>query len=468
MPLTSDSRDQEAMQLENLSLCRLYSDHQLGSHNITTRNTTSNEDSTRVWLDDRNGQEPDQSHADSRVFGLEVEHENNYNVNDNISKEGSVEVTKTSDGISDEKETRKNKGLGIENWRDPIHKSTIQTRRASHQVALKVERQGSSWQRLEQMDSTQQERDNGHNMVDQQISSQLTIELYETQQMDNNPDRCFELRMGGKTDQREPRKGVRTRRVERQQPQEFQSTRSDSSFENTSRILSRIDLIAAYWNTITHRQHSQNVLLYQRQRINYNSSTSRQSPQVSRTIQRDNRSQSYSRLFKHYTRQLIKVIRMQRERNEERSPLEDTQGAWDLELYRCIYDTRKPIMHEVLQYLQRQHCCQAKLIQSIMVQGSSTTALTNFITTENYKEDQTRASSNRSLDCAKMAKLEVVNGVERDCNAEEMLKCKYASLTNGSETQKQRLGAATWIDLPFLVRTKTEKSFSDNCYKLED
>ncbi|KAA6368826.1 MAG: hypothetical protein EZS28_035646, partial [Streblomastix strix] len=83
------------------------------------------DDSTRVWLDDRKGQEPDQSHSDSRVHGPTVKHENNDNVNDNIPKERSVEVTKTSERTSQEKETRKNKGLGFGNGRDSIHNSTI-------------------------------------------------------------------------------------------------------------------------------------------------------------------------------------------------------------------------------------------------------------------------------------------------------------------------------------------------------
>ncbi|KAA6365507.1 MAG: hypothetical protein EZS28_038965, partial [Streblomastix strix] len=148
------------------------------------------------WLDDRNGQEPDQPHADRRVLGLAVEHENNDNINDNIPKERSVEATKASDGTSQENDECKNKGLGIGNWRDPIHKSTIQTRRASHQVALKVERQGSSQQRLEQVDSTQQERDTRYNLVDQQVSPQSTIVLHETQQVDNNPDKRLEFRLG--------------------------------------------------------------------------------------------------------------------------------------------------------------------------------------------------------------------------------------------------------------------------------
>ncbi|KAA6375518.1 MAG: hypothetical protein EZS28_028955 [Streblomastix strix] len=81
--------------------------------------------STRSWKDTRNRQKPDQSYADSGVLGLAVEHENNNNVNDNIPKERSVEAIKTFDKTSEEKETRKNKGLGIGNWRDPIHKSTI-------------------------------------------------------------------------------------------------------------------------------------------------------------------------------------------------------------------------------------------------------------------------------------------------------------------------------------------------------
>ncbi|KAA6364055.1 MAG: hypothetical protein EZS28_040418 [Streblomastix strix] len=141
MPPASNSRSQEAMQLANLRLRRRYSDPELGSHNNITRNITSNEDPRRVWLDDRKEQELDRPNVDIRVLGLAVEQKNNDNANDNIPKERSVEAIKTSDGTSQEKETRKNKRLNIGNWRDPIHKSTIQTRRASHQVALKVEGQ---------------------------------------------------------------------------------------------------------------------------------------------------------------------------------------------------------------------------------------------------------------------------------------------------------------------------------------
>ncbi|KAA6389907.1 MAG: hypothetical protein EZS28_014569 [Streblomastix strix] len=196
MPPTINRRSQEAIQLENLRPCRRYSDPELGSRNITTRDIASNDDSTGVWMDDRNGQVPDQSHADSRVLALAVEHQSNDNVNDNISKERSLEIAKTSDGTSQEKETRKKKGLGIGNWRDTLHKSTIQTRRASHQADLKAEGQGGSQQRLEQVDSTQQERDTRHNLVDQQVSLQLTSVLHEAKQMDNDPNRCVELTMG--------------------------------------------------------------------------------------------------------------------------------------------------------------------------------------------------------------------------------------------------------------------------------
>ncbi|KAA6384972.1 MAG: hypothetical protein EZS28_019500 [Streblomastix strix] len=59
MPSISNRRGQKAMQLENLCLRRRYSDPELGSHNITTRNTISSVDPTGIWMDDRNGQEPD-------------------------------------------------------------------------------------------------------------------------------------------------------------------------------------------------------------------------------------------------------------------------------------------------------------------------------------------------------------------------------------------------------------------------
>ncbi|KAA6333403.1 MAG: hypothetical protein EZS28_053177, partial [Streblomastix strix] len=159
-------------------------------------------------------------------------------------------------------------------------------------------------------------------------------------------------------------------------------------------------------------------------------------------------------------KQLVKVIEMRRILNQERNPLEDAQGAWDLDLYRHICDTREPTMHEILQYLQRQVCCQTKWIQSRMGQGNSATSPTNLLTTEDYKEGQERISIVSSLDSARLAKLVVVHRTQRDYMTEDMHRREYASLTNVNETQKQRMGAATWINLPFFSGSKNgEKLF---------
>lgn len=131
------------MQLENLCIYRRYSEPELGSHNFTVSDITGNEDSIRVWLNDRNGQEPVKHRTDGRVLGQILKHKKNDNSNDNILKDKSVAVIKKSNGTSQEKETRKNKSLGFNNYRDPIQKSWILSRRAYHQVTLKVERQGS-------------------------------------------------------------------------------------------------------------------------------------------------------------------------------------------------------------------------------------------------------------------------------------------------------------------------------------
>ncbi|KAA6392261.1 MAG: hypothetical protein EZS28_012210 [Streblomastix strix] len=95
-----------------------------------------------------------------------------------------------------------------------------------------------------------------------------------------------------------------------------------------------------------------------------------------------------------------------------------------------------------------------------MVRGSSFTPSSNLLTTENYQESQEGMSSNSSLDSTRVAQLEVVHRAKRDRDTESMLRREYASLSNGSETQKQRLGAATWIDLPFFSGSKDgEKLF---------
>ncbi|KAA6358769.1 MAG: hypothetical protein EZS28_045704, partial [Streblomastix strix] len=95
-----------------------------------------------------------------------------------------------------------------------------------------------------------------------------------------------------------------------------------------------------------------------------------------------------------------------------------------------------------------------------MVRGSSITPFSNLLTTENYQESQEGMSSNSSLDSTRMAQLKVVHRAKRDRDTESMLRREYASLSYGSETQKQRLGAATWIDLPFFSGSKDgEKLF---------
>ncbi|KAA6374299.1 MAG: hypothetical protein EZS28_030175 [Streblomastix strix] len=77
--------------------------------------------------------------------------------------------------------------------------------------------------------------------------------------------------------------------------------------------------------------------------------------------------------------------------------------------------------------------------------------------TKNQQEGQESANFNCSFDYITKAQSEVVYRAERKCNAEDMLWREYASLINGSETQKQGLGAATWIDLPFFSGSKDRK-----------
>ncbi|KAA6362718.1 MAG: hypothetical protein EZS28_041755 [Streblomastix strix] len=59
----------------------------------------------------------------------------------------------------------------------------------------------------------------------------------------------------------------------------------------------------------------------------------------------------------------------------------------------------------------------------------------------------------------------MVYKIERDYKTEDMLRREHASLINGSETQKQRMGAAIWIDLPIFSRSiDGEKLFRQLLY----
>ncbi|KAA6357336.1 MAG: hypothetical protein EZS28_047137 [Streblomastix strix] len=318
---------------ENIHLNRLYSDPELGSHNIGVRDIASKKDSTRVWLDDHNGQEPDQHHADSRVLGLAMEHKNNDNINDIIPKEGSIEAIKASDGTSQGKETHKNKELGIGNKINPMHKSIIYTSCISHQVALKVDGQGSSQLTLEQVDLTQQPTINNcasRNLISGQQSRQK-----------------LPVHDGGNTNQRKPKEGVHTRRVEEQQPQEFQTTRNDAVPKALLEF--RQELIQLHPSGI--RSLTDNtVTMYC---LNKGKGSIKIAPQV-------------DKVFKQH----VKVIQMRRLRNQERGSLKGTDGAWDLDLYRRICDTRESIMNEVLLYLQRQ-----KTISEVKIERVSTAVL---------------------------------------------------------------------------------------------
>ncbi|KAA6397322.1 MAG: hypothetical protein EZS28_007151 [Streblomastix strix] len=52
MPLPCENRGQEAIQLENFRIRRRYSNPEFGSHKIASRDTASNEDSTRIQIDE--------------------------------------------------------------------------------------------------------------------------------------------------------------------------------------------------------------------------------------------------------------------------------------------------------------------------------------------------------------------------------------------------------------------------------
>ncbi|KAA6367661.1 MAG: hypothetical protein EZS28_036813 [Streblomastix strix] len=89
----------------------------------------------------------------------------------------------------------------------------------------------------------------------------------------------------------------------------------------------------------------------------------------------------------------------------------------------------------------------------------------NFITTKDNQESQERENPSFSVDCARLAKPEVVHRAQRDHEVEDILKRGQASLTDGRETSKQMLDAAIRIDLPFFVGNKdVEKLFLQLLY----
>ncbi|KAA6397321.1 MAG: hypothetical protein EZS28_007150 [Streblomastix strix] len=123
-----------------------------------------------------------------------MEHNNNGNA-DEIPKEVKIKVVKASDGTIHEKEAHKNIRLGISNWRNQIYRSTIQMRCASNLVALKAQGQGSSQERLEQVNSIQKDLDTRHNMLYLHDSSLSSIEFHKTKQWENTLCRRIQLRI---------------------------------------------------------------------------------------------------------------------------------------------------------------------------------------------------------------------------------------------------------------------------------
>ncbi|KAA6385607.1 MAG: hypothetical protein EZS28_018866 [Streblomastix strix] len=383
-----------------------------------------NEDSVIIWLDNCNGQEHDQPNADSGALRQVVKYKNKDTGNDNILKDKSTEATKVSEEISQEKETRNNMRLNINNWRDPIHNSTN-----LNEARFKLSSVKSCKTRIQQVDAGTIGLNSIGARYQTQLggsTSQLIINHCASRNLTNGQRSRQMLRahVGRNVDQRESGEGIRTRRVEDQQPQEFESTRSNNSSENIFGFLSQliqqlpIGIRLLTGNTVTM----------------FCLNNSKESITIAPL--------------------------MRRQCNQEISLLEETQVALDLDHYRYISNTRDTTMHEILQYIHRQVCSQAKYVQSRMVQGSYLASLTNLSTTENYQEGQKREGLISSLDSARLAQSDVVHKAERDCNAEDMLRREYASLTNGSKTQKQRLGAAFRIDLPFCFENKDgEKLF---------
>ncbi|KAA6372658.1 MAG: hypothetical protein EZS28_031814, partial [Streblomastix strix] len=238
--------------------------------------------------------------------------------------------------LAKRKKTIKNKGFSIRNFRNTIHNCTFETLRASYQITLKADRQCDRQKTLEQVDSTQQECDIIHNMVDQQTSPQSTIVRHETQQVDNNPDRSFELRMGA-TLIRENQEKVFAHK------EQMNNCLKSSNQREVSALLKallkfRQELI---------QQQPVGILLLTDKTV------------IMNCYNKDKGSISITPPVDKVLKQLVKVIQMRRLNNQERYPLENTQGIWDLGLHKRTCNTQEPIMRQILKNLQRQVFSQA-------------------------------------------------------------------------------------------------------------
>ncbi|KAA6397162.1 MAG: hypothetical protein EZS28_007313 [Streblomastix strix] len=386
-------RCQEAIQLENLRQCRRYSGPEFGSQNIAARNIASNEEPTSVWLDDRNRQELNQHYADNRVLVLAVEHKNNDNINDNIPKQKNIEATKESDGSSQEKEAHKNKRLCIYNWRDQIHKSTNQTWSVLHKVSLKAAGQGSSQQRLEQVDSTQQKRETRRNMVDQQTCPQSTFALQETQQVISNPDKSFVLWMGATLIKENQQKPIGKRLFADNTVTMYYLNKGKGSIIIAPLVDKVIKLAEQYSWTIEANHF----------------------PGLSSTI-----SDSLSRLSKCGDYTIMNEV-----------------------LQMTLKELVILIPIDVIETRANRQCTRYCSISK-----------DKFAVKRNGFKDQEGTGSNSNLDNTALAQSEVKLRAQRDCNSKDMFRREYESPTNLNRAWKQRRGSTTWINLPFFSGSK--------------
>ncbi|KAA6388525.1 MAG: hypothetical protein EZS28_015947 [Streblomastix strix] len=142
--------------------------------------------------------------------------------------------------------------------------------------------------------------------------------------------------------------------------------------------------------------------------------------------------------------------------------------AWDLNLYRHIFNMRQLSMFEILQYLQRQFFYHAKWIQNRMDYGNPVTEYNNFSNIKENLKIKESTSSGGSDDNSRLAYLQMVPQTQRNHSVEIRHKKKFTILTEDREEQTQKLSTATWVNLPILFGSKTKMDYFNNYYMHED
>ncbi|KAA6369041.1 MAG: hypothetical protein EZS28_035432 [Streblomastix strix] len=428
-------------------LCRRHSAPDAGLALARERDRMDSLGIQEIWMGDQRKQKQIEAGLAICVSGMEVQLSNNGDLVDQREKEGiesdSVKIDNVNNGIK----TLKDKKRGKFGWQAPIFHSVIQTRRTTSIANKQVNEQSCENARMDKRNDSNQEMLDRVVLVEEPGGEQQTKDYRQEIEFDNNTDGRVNRRLESECDQ-EQHADQKDIRIMGSGDGEFKLERDTSNIESNLSTQRLYQPIGIQLNNDRNRQYN-SVFLNSKCKSKISFKESDRFDFINRRRKwMDINNKTYRWKIEQRSGRVVKVVDGGGLRNKEGSVGGSFKGlvSWDNSGF--IRSKEQCKTQEILYIGQRQESGRTRFNESLLGGGVCFDTPTNTDNKQSYKENNRRESV-RDNDSTKLARLNMVDRVERNNGEGEGTRREREGIRDGIEDEEEESESSSGEDIGF-------------------